>query len=567
MARRFEELVAAVILSKHPGAEQLGGKDGGADVLLERLGKRSTVWQVKHYPRDIHWPQCEESLDSAVANHGAEAVIFAFPRDMSYTVKKTFKRRLKARHPEVEVSYLSGSQIIAELREREDDLVDEFFGPDPRDQAQALVEHLASRGLQVSRRPEADEISQHLELADAAGQRDRHFRTEVAVTTGEVPPPAWVEAPSLVLTTGEGDRALRIAAWPEGDGDLRMGDLRFPGGDEGRRLRWEVTDALLHRREVRLPPGVTVRLPQVPEAVRAISDVEELEDVVVTPQAHPATVGGELDGERIERALELVTVPPLEDPGPGEQVTAFAGIDDEFSLFFTSVYKESVLRMRVEPAVSLTPAWTPGGALEASRLMLAWYRGTGTLDIPTLLDPEGLSFDGHKSEKGAEMAGNGVQLFENLVAIQAALDVDGFELGTEVGEEEFAATATVLGVLETGSGYIKLSGFGGEFSEEHPDEIERHRHSPSIARFPVYFQLFGNELNLGIGEAELPTPSAIELSKGSAGSEEQFELRWSDEPTVPFKLISRPGAPPAEIGIWLPGEAPPLRSGPAADSR
>lgn len=557
-ARRFEELVAAIVLAEHPGAEQLGGKDGGADVLLGRRGGASPkVWQVKHYPRDIHWVHCEESLDSAVAKHGAGDIVFVFPRDMSYTVRKTFKRRLVSRHPGVGVSYLAGSQIIRELRRRDDDLVEEFFGPDPRDQARVLAQHLDSRGLQISKRPDADEISQSLELADVAGRRDRYFRTEVAVTTGDVPPPAWAEAPSLLLTSGEGDRALRIAAWPEKDDGIRMDALRFPEGEEGRQSRREVGNVLASQGAVRLPPGVSLRPPRIPEAVRAISDVRELEGVTVTPsQSHPVELAGELDGERVERRMELVAVPPLDPPPDGMDAFSFGGIDDELSFFITFHASKELVTIRIEPSFHLVDAWSPRGALEAARLLLAWDLGTGILRAPSL-DPSGsLTLGGAKSQASVELHRHAVQLFENLVTIQGALQVDRFDAGKEIGSEEAEVAATAVHILENQSGYIVLASFRGEVASDELDRLKRHKRGPFVVRFPLSLELFGNELDLGIAEAEVPQPDSLHTLEEPGASGERFELSWRGEPSVPLKVISPPGSPPPETGIWIPGEAP-----------
>lgn len=556
--RRFEELVAAVVLAGHPGAEQLGGKDGGADVLLERRGATDPkVWQVKHYPRDIHWAHCEESLDSAVAKHGAGEIVFVFPRDMSYTVKKTFKRRLVSRHPGVEVSYMAGSQIIHELRQRDDDLVEEFFGLDPRDQARVLAEHLGSRGLQISKRPDADEISQRLELADLAGRRDRYFRTEVAVTTGDIPPPAWAEAPSLLLTSGDGDRALRIAAWPEKDGGIRIDDFCFPEGEEGRRIRWEVGNVLASQGAVQLPLGVSLRPPRIPEAVRAISDAHEFAGLTVTPsRSHPVELAGELDGKHVERRMELVAVPPLDPPPDGMDAFSFGGIDDELSFFITFHASEEMVTIRIEPSLHLTGAWSPRGALEAARLLLAWDLGTGILHAPSL-DPSGsLALGCAKSQASIELHRHAVQLFENLVTIQGALQVDRFDAGEEIGGEALEVAATAVHILENQSGYVELARFQGEMTGDELDRLKRHKRGPFVVRFPLSLELLGNELGLGIAEAEVPQPDSLHMLEESGASGKQFEFRWRGEPNIPFKVISPPGLPSPETGIWAPGEAP-----------
>ncbi|HEX4306788.1 MAG TPA: restriction endonuclease [Solirubrobacterales bacterium] len=213
--QRFQELVAALVLADHPDAEQLTGADGGADVLLERDGEKATAWQVKHFPRQIRWEHCRDSLDAVVESYEVAEVVFVFPRDMSKRSKETFDTTLRSRHPGVAVSYMSGSQVIARLRRLEDGpLLEEFFGPDPQDQAVAIARHLGSNGLRLTAGPEADPMTEDLTLAAMAGGHDRYYRTDVSLTTGDTPSPSWAEPPLMLLVGKERDRTLRVAVWP-----------------------------------------------------------------------------------------------------------------------------------------------------------------------------------------------------------------------------------------------------------------------------------------------------------------------------------------------------------------
>src|SRR5919201_751709 len=69
--RRFEQLVFALANREDPKVRRLTHPDGGADTLRPAEGaRRAEVWQAKHYPDDIDWRACEESLDRSIGRLG-----------------------------------------------------------------------------------------------------------------------------------------------------------------------------------------------------------------------------------------------------------------------------------------------------------------------------------------------------------------------------------------------------------------------------------------------------------------------------------------------------------------
>ncbi|HEX5375599.1 MAG TPA: restriction endonuclease [Solirubrobacterales bacterium] len=554
---RFEDLVAALVLARHPEAEHLGGKDGGADVLLERPDAAPKAWQVKHYPRTVHWEHCIESLDSVVKKHGTEEVVFVFPRKMSQVVKKTFREKLNERHAGVDVSYLGGPQVIAQLREKDESFIEEFFGPDPRNQALAVAEHLEARGLQVTRRPGGDPIIDRLELADAAGRRDRHFRTEVAVTTGDAPQPVWAEPPVMVVTQASRDRTLRIAAWPETDDNAVTAELEFPDGEEGIEARWELTQMLASRGEAELPDGVSVPMKGLPEAVRAVSEEPKLTNLVFRPtHAQEVKLTGELDGKLIERKLELVYVPPRDELADGEVISEFARFDGALAFFLRFCRSGERLALDAQLDLHLTEPENLQGALEAARLLIAWDKGTGTIEIPGFASLGSIPIKGGQHEDRAPEYVAAAKLFEDLITIRDAVGITGFEVGDEVLGTEAEAASIAAKVIRTGSGYYRNPVLTGEFTLDEMDELKRHEEGPSVARFPIDIEVFGKKVGLGIAEAEVPKPTSVEVVDGLKPSTRRFEMKWKDAPALPFKVISKPDSQPTQFGIWLPGEQP-----------
>lgn len=559
--RRFEDLVFALVLEESPGAEKLASPDGGADVLFEGRAGEAKVWQVKHFPRRIHWEQCIESLDAAVDQHGATEVVFVFPRDMGKTVRKSFKEKLRERHAGVSVSYLSGSQVIAMLREREGRFITEFFGPDPRDQARAVADHLATRGLQVSKRPPNDWISHRLQLADEASRRDRYFRTEISVTTGDAPVSSWAEEPTYLLTTTESDRELRIAAWPEKARNEALVDFFLDEGEEEREARREIAMMLARDGEAKLPKGATARLRKVPEAIRALAPGkgDVIEDITLKPvRAHPVRLGGEWEGGRVERTMEVVPVPLQQDPQPGTRVFEFGCLDGELSLFLGFALKGEEVAVEFRLSLALLDPAKRGGVVEALRLLAALDQGTGHWEAPTLFPLGPAPLKESASEERINRTLSALRFFESLEAIEELPDVDPFQLETEVTPEENDVAQMAAEVLETRSGHYEFSSLGGLMPVQEAERVRRGRGEGLVARFPVSVEVLGNEVHLGIGEAELPKPDGISVSAASQPSKSVVELHWDSMARVSFRVVGEPGSRSVETGLWVAGEAPRL---------
>jgi hypothetical protein len=88
---RFEQLVFELVQREDPEVVGLKHPDAGADTLRPATDRRpAIVWQAKRYPDSVNWEECQNSLDSAIDRFKPSKVIFAFPRDLSQTMEKSF---------------------------------------------------------------------------------------------------------------------------------------------------------------------------------------------------------------------------------------------------------------------------------------------------------------------------------------------------------------------------------------------------------------------------------------------------------------------------------------------
>jgi hypothetical protein len=139
----FEQFVFAIVLKSYPNAQKTKAPDFGADVLDDPASLKPRVWQVKHYPHNISWTKCQESLDRAYKKWRPSQVTFVFPQDLSGLAHQTFNDKLVGRQP-VDVDRWTASRLN-EAVERYPELRRSYF-PDRTDQLQEVL-----RAAQLSR--------------------------------------------------------------------------------------------------------------------------------------------------------------------------------------------------------------------------------------------------------------------------------------------------------------------------------------------------------------------------------------------------------------------------------
>jgi hypothetical protein len=371
--------------------------------------------------------------------------------------------------------------------------------------------------------------------------------------------PAWTESPSMVLTTRERDRVLRISAWPEkSHGDSGF-EVRFADSEAGRRAFWEVRRTLARSGEARLPSGATVKLNDLPEAVRAISEVDQLENATLkAEQSHPIDLAGELEGQTVKRSMTVFLVPPLEE-GEDVRISEFGGIDNVLSLFVCFRAAGEHLALRVALDLNAIGSVDLDDALQAIRLLVAVDEGTATIEAPTLAPIGPLQLPPASDSKRRAEHRSELRFFEWLITIRDRAGIS-FELGEMVSAAEVESAAQAAEVLSSGRGHYTISQLSGDIDVEELAELREAARGALIARFPATAQVLGKPVDLGLAEAELPPPSSTHISADADPSRKLFELRWHGDPVVPFRIVSPPGDPRAEPGIWSPEDVPALGS-------
>jgi Restriction endonuclease len=558
--QRFEDLVAALVQRDHPEAEHLQAPDAGADILLKGDGSSPKVWQVKHYPKTIHWEQCEKSLDDAVREHGAGEVVFVFPRKMSSAVKKSFRLRLVERKPDIEVTYWSGSEVLRRLRAAPE-LVEEFFDPDPKVLRGILADEVAGR-IRAELGPVGgftDTAQERFALSDRAAKEDRYFRSEVTLTTGDTPETAWKEPPYIVAV-GEmaDDRKLRVATWPEQGKDVPPAQFGFTDDETGRCAQRLARDRLARGQEVTLTSGVHLTVPRLPKAIRATlpADAEVANPrLVLQPNVEEKLLlRVSYDGETLERTFVMRGMPPGEESPEGTSVS-FGCIDRGVGLWFdVAPQDEPTIAVRTRFALLLGEDHATNA--KAARFARAFAAGQGAVYAPDLLLDEWQPIGAKEADPAlvfhAEVL---MHLFESVAYIEQERGVT-IELPDEIDGREVEIATGLAHALKTGRGSVTVEMLAIEMPTiEFPGFIEATKATTS-GRIPINAQLLEHHFELGVADVELPPPS-LELPTPRGGGTTHVELRWTPPVSIPFQLVEGDEQPPVrtELPIWVPGRA------------
>ena len=212
---RFEQLVFELAKREYPDVHRLQHPDGGADTLRPATqDRKAEVWQAKRYGDQVNWDECENSLRNAIRRWDPFRVIFAFPRDLSEQLERSFETRL-VQHPHakragVAVELWNLSEIVSRL-DQHPELKPRFFGQE-QDAVMAALDRAIKSGGQLE--SAADLVERAQTLSAYAEQQDLDFTYQVISSSGEAPAPQWPQAPYLEMHVAGPKGTVTVAAWP-----------------------------------------------------------------------------------------------------------------------------------------------------------------------------------------------------------------------------------------------------------------------------------------------------------------------------------------------------------------
>jgi hypothetical protein len=537
-AEKFELLVFQLVKAEHPDAKRLVPPDGGADTLVpDSSDMAPEVFQAKHYPgamSEAHWRECEKSLDRAAEKHEPRRVTFVLARDFTEPQLSTFRSRLTGRKPGVDdVRAITLSDLLLEL-DRHPDVKRRFFGDDDRfDQVIRAVQQGGQR-LDTGK----DLIERAHGLGEFADQQDPHF--EQAVTAGgpTLLRPDWGDRLPYVTVEAQGQRSrVRVDAWVREGAEVELPAVGFTDDEAGRRALDKARRELARGNQVELDEGVTVRL-RAPEGMREL--IEEATTMAGVARLSPGEplpleLHIETADEVLSYELDVRPVPPAR----GGQMS-FAG-------YASTVLVQLELTLLAEPTLALNLSvtgrleGTPQERAEAARLMHAFFvHERVTVRCPGLLPEEGIT-DRLVTERDEAMA-RGLafarELWESLALIEERLGTR-FELPRErLSDDELAAVLTVGRVLRTGEGTATFGEVQGVVEAPEIARVADRLHAGKV-RQPVQYTVLGREIDLGIGEYDVPALTVVEVAPHGTkpDSPARVRLRPAGDDQTRFRLV------------------------------
>ena len=523
---RFEQLVFELAHRENPKVRRLKHPDGGADTLLpEEPGRQAEVWQAKRYPDSINWQECEDSLDSAIERWKPSRIIFAFARDLSEVLEKSFKTRLvdPGRERGVDVELWNLSELVRRLDDNQD-LKVRLFGAEQEGPLDAVM-RMAQAGGKLQ---DADDLIERAEtLSEFAEQQDRDFTYSITSAAASTPIPQWENSLHLRMTVIGGGRQATVAAWPREGVEVGK-TFWFVDDETGRAARQEALEHWARGEEAVVTEGAQIQF-STPELMRQLlPDPETLGRGgrlrIPAATAFEASLEVTAGGETHTRNFEVRPVPPRQ----GASAAALAG-------YAGSVLVEVNFRDQDE-AVSadfaLHSRFSPDAheSAEAAALMHAWCTHEHVRFRSKELFPNGIEGKSDVPEfaDAAEEMEWRREFYADVAFLEDRLGVE-LPLPEETTSEDLAAVRTAAMVLRSGEGT-------GTFEEatafvQNPLEIpgipDQFAKAGTVRRM-VSYPVFGRELQLGLADYEIPPVRVVDI------------IPYGQTPTSPARVVIGP---------------------------
>jgi hypothetical protein len=131
-----------------------------------------------------------------------------------------------------------------------------------------------------------------------------------------------------------------------------------------------------------------------------------------------------------------------------------------------------------------------------------------------------------------------VRLYEALALIEDRTGSD-FALPAHITHEDVQVVATIVNILETGGGTATFENVKCVVPPQEIAALDDNARGPRLMRRPVLYELFGQTVNLGIGEYEIPPVRVIDVKPLGAKPDApaHVTLGPKGDAQTPFRLI------------------------------
>jgi hypothetical protein len=530
----FQRMIHDLTKKEHPNALPLAAPDGGADTLIPAQGDRPTeVVQAKHYPSRIHWTRCAGSITEGLANHAPGRIMLAFPIDFTKNHMRSFQE-LVARFPHVEIVPWTLSDIIATL-EKHPDVRKRYFGRELHEDNIESIRRVVKHGGRLE--TGADLVEHARSLAEFADEHDRDFRYGFTGVDATMPAPKWDDLPYITLAFDDAKTTVHINAWTREGANVPLPGFSFTDDDAGRVAKELVREELASGRDAVLRSGVRIQIPNAPKVLHETTggnSVEMAEIRICVSDATHVDFEIETDTETVNRMFPLRWVPP-DEAGHVAFACREGGIWIELDF-------EPLEEPTVRFGFKLTAAYGEDVStnLEAAQLLDAFFRQKRMVLRADNLFPGGEVEN--RGSTGSDEQRNSVaarlNFYDALAMIERHSGVD-FVLPGDITEEDFRVITTIKRILETGGGTATFENATGVVQAHEIAALGDNTRGPRVMHRPVIYELFGQSVNLGVAEYEIPPVRVVEVkplgTKPDAPARVTLAPEGDDQ--MPFRLI------------------------------
>jgi hypothetical protein len=536
---RFEQLVFELARREDGSAQRLVHPDGGADTVAGPEDDRR-VWQAKRYPDQINWSECEKSLDSAIARWSPNRITFVFARDFSDPVEASFQERLvvAGRKAGATVDAWTLSEIVRRLDDNQN-LKERFFGSEQAplmDQLQRVIE---TGGVVQSG---SDLVSRVAKLGDYTDHRDPDFEYSLTPIPGEREL-TWDDPPYLTLEVGDNRRRVQLSTWVREGADVADPSFSFNDDEAGQAARWEAVRQLARGDAATVESGVVLRF-HVPELVKEAlpADARALMGAgritIVPPEAIELELEIDHPDGRLVKSVSVRPVPPR--PGGAAAYAGYTGC----VLVELSVTAHEAPKVALDLKLSAEYGSEAGENRVATELLRAFAsHSMMAIRSSKLLPSSGAirgKFRGEEDPDELEWLRMMVDFYDAVEFLQGRLG-ESLPVPDSFTRDDVLRAITAAEVLREGGGTATFSETSGMVQK--PLEIPRLADDlcKQPIRRPVIYEVFGKELNLGVGEYQLPPLKIVDIVAYGHTPDSPARVRLAPEgdDQMQFRLIGR----------------------------
>lgn len=536
-AAAFEQLVYELAHRKNPDVKRLAAPDGGADTLKPPTNEaQAVVWQAKHYPSQINWKECEQSLHSSIERWTPSDVIFVFPRDFSQQVEASYQNKLvkPAQTQGVRVRAWTLSDLVRLLNEH-GDLKSRFFGATQNVALDALNRAIQAGGTLEDA---SDLVERAKAIAEFTEAEDPDFTYQTTAGGADTPAPKWDELPYMTMTVGNTKMRLHVAAWAREGTDLQSPTFSFKSDISGQRARRAAVEALAEGQEAIVRNGAQIQM-HAPKLFR-----DELQEPGVTEarlspgESLPLMMEIHTSQETMAIEVDLRPVPP-----PPNAAASFAGF---VGRVLVEINLELLERPRMRASVNLhgVPSTSPRDSSQAAALLLAFDEQTHISLASDDLFPEKGKIAGPFGERSLSdekrrQLEQFKQFYEDLVLLEEHTGQE-ISIPEEFFWQDVAAAEKAAEIVRNEGGSVTVGQMTTEV--EDPSEIpslpERLAEGDAIVQHSLSMTVFGQALHLGTAEHPIPKMKIVEVSPYGDGpqSPARVVLEVDGDPEVSFRL-------------------------------